>query len=99
MPLYKLSVQLLMVLSSAIFVNKVSRSRQAMCKLGSCWQIPTASSLQFSFIYKGSGNTQVFKKGKNFSFRKIFLWNSDRDYGTLQKYLEFFGFRKVVQAL
>ena len=37
--LYKLSTQILMVSSMGILVNKESKSRLAMSKLESCWQI------------------------------------------------------------
>ena len=51
LPLYRLSIQISMVLSRGIFVNKESTSRLAMCKLGYCWQISYAKWNQSATIY------------------------------------------------
>ena len=40
--LYELSIQISMVSSKGILVNKESTSRLAMCNLESCWQIYSA---------------------------------------------------------
>ena len=51
LPLFKLSTQIPMVWSRGVFVNKELTYRLAICKLGSCWQIPSVKWKEWMTVY------------------------------------------------
>ena len=66
MSLYKLSIQISIVPTNGILVNKEWMSRLAMCKMESCWQISSAKWNE-SMIVNSLAIERVKNLSKNFA--------------------------------